>query len=362
MADCQNSSRQMEKCWLNDFASAPRLQRHTQRSQKIIDDVSVSLYTRCATGALLLITFAREIVSMRAAIATLLLAGVVGMSLGAGGPRGEPVNPGKAEGPKIWSAISISRPVFDPDTFTIDRPKVHLGLVNDGTQTLETGLRDSVLVVNGQPRRGEAWDAALKAGLRGDTWEKLAPGEHAGVACQLEDVIKEPGVYRVSWRGKNFESPEVVFRRMPRASDNKPNRAAPQAAAPKPDSPKETQGKLWAVISIIPPVLVPDTSTKSPSGIGLYVGNDGTQAVDTGADDSVLVINGRPQRSWGWQMALKNGPSGPEWLQMPPRDFIGIIRPLSGIVSEPGIYRVSWKGKNFQSPEVVYRILPPKAK
>jgi hypothetical protein len=103
--------------------------------------------------------------------------------------------------------------VFDPHTFNVDRPKVriHLGLVNDGKQVLETGLRESVLVVNGQPRRGAAWDAALKDGLRGNTWEKLPPAEHTVVACPLDDVITEPGTHRVSWRGKDFRSPEVVY-------------------------------------------------------------------------------------------------------------------------------------------------------
>ena len=89
----------------------------------------------------------------------------------------QPSKPVPQEPPKLWAAISISYPVFDPETWTIDRPKVHLGLVNDGTQALETGLRESVLLVNGQPRRGEAWDAALKKGLSGITKERLSPGD-----------------------------------------------------------------------------------------------------------------------------------------------------------------------------------------
>jgi hypothetical protein len=152
---------------------------------------------------------------MRAAVVALLVAGVLGTFLAAGVTWGEPVKPAKAEAPKLWAAISISRPVFDPEAYTADRPKIHLGLVNDGTRTLETGLRESVLVVNGQLRRGEAWEAALKDGLRGDTWEKLPPGGHVGVVCPLEDVITEPGTYRVSWKGRDFQSPEVVYRILP---------------------------------------------------------------------------------------------------------------------------------------------------
>jgi hypothetical protein len=302
---------------------------------------------------------------MRAAVAALLVAGVLGTFLAAGGTRGEPVKPIKENGPKLWSAISIKPPVFDPEMFTIDRPKVriYLGLVNDGTRTLETGLRESVLVVNGQPRRGEAWEAALKEGLRGDTPEKLSPGEHAGVVCPLDEVITERGTYRVSWKGRNFQSPEVVYRIMPRGSSSKPKPAAPQAAN-KPDSPKETQGKLWAVISIIPPLLIREnTSTVDRTMIFLELVNDGAQTIETGAGESVLVVNGKPLRSGAWDSALHNGLiSFDRWEKLPPGDFTGIGRSLHGIITEPGTYRVSWRGKNFQSPEVVYRILPGKAK
>jgi hypothetical protein len=295
---------------------------------------------------------------MRAAVVGLFVAGVLGTFLGVRATLGEPVKPGKAVGPKLWSAISISCAVYDPETFSVDRPKVHLGLVNDGTQALETGLRDSVLVIDGLPRRGAAWDAALKEGLRGDAWEKLPPGGHVGVVCPLEEVITEPGTYKVSWRGKTFQSPEVVYRLLPRAGDRKPKRAAPPAA-PKPDAPNEARGKLWAVISIVPPVLVRDPSTRYPDWIELDLGNDGAQAVEPKAEDSVLVVNGQPQRSRGWQMGLRNGLFSGEWFKMPPGGWTGIMRPLSGIITEPGVYRVSWRGENFQSPEVVYRILPP---
>jgi hypothetical protein len=298
---------------------------------------------------------------MRTAIVVLLVAGSLGTVLGAGGTRGEPVKPGKEEDPKLWAAVSIKPLVFDPYTFTFDRPKIHLGLVNDSTQVLETGLRESVLVVNGQPVRGATWDAALKACLRGDAWEKVAPREHVGVVCPLEDVITEPGTHRVSWRGKDFQSPEVVYRRLPRDSDSKPKPAAAQAG-PKTDAPKESQGKLWAAISLIPPVMLWDSLTRRPAQIELYLGNDGTQAVETGADDSVLVVTDQSQRSWEGKLDLRNGLSGPEWLEMPPGGCTGKIRSLGWIITDPGVYRVSWKSKNFQSPEVVYRIIKAKAK
>jgi hypothetical protein len=299
---------------------------------------------------------------MRTRVAVVLVVGVLGTVLSVGGTRAQPVKP-VPEGPKLWSAIGISPPVLDPDTITIDSPKVqiYLGLVNDGTQALETGLRESVLVVNGKPLQGKAWDAALKAGLRGDTWKKLPPGEHTVVACSLDEVIAEPGIYQVSWKGGTFQSPEVVYRLLPRASDSKPKPEPPTAAAAR-GAPKTSVGKLWAVASIVPPVLVRDTSTIRRTQLFLELVNDGTQTVETGTWESVLVVDGQPLRSRNWSMALRTGLISGTWLELPPGEPAGIVRPLHGIITDPGIYRVSWKGKDFQSPEVVFRILPAKAK
>jgi hypothetical protein len=287
------------------------------------------------------------------------MAGIVLTVAGAGGTIDPQGKPGADEPGKLWAAIGISKSVFDPETWTIDRPKVHLILVNDRTHAIETGVRESVLVVNGKPRPGEAWDAALEKGLGGNTSEKLRPGEQLEVVCPLQEVITEPGIYRVSWRAKNFESSEAVYRLMPRAGESDAKPAAAKAGN-KSGPPKAAEGSMWAVISIVPPVSASGTSTKGPVWIELHLGNDGTQTVDTGADDSVLVVNGQPLRSRDWQVLLSSGPFSGDWPRMPPRRHTGIIRNFDGIITEPGIYRVSWRGKNFQSHEVMYRVLPAK--
>jgi hypothetical protein len=298
---------------------------------------------------------------MRAAVVAPLVAGALGAVLGIGVIQGEPVKLVKADDPKLWAAVSVKPPVFDPYTFTFDRPRMHLGLVNDGTQVLETGLRESVLVVNGQPQRGDKWDTALMECLRGRAWEKLQPGEHTEVICSLDEIITGPGTYRVSWRGKNFQSPEAMLRILPRISDIRPKPTSSQVVD-KPASSNDSQVKLWAAVSIIPPVLIRDTSPIERSQIHLYLMNDGAHTIVTGADDSVLVVNGQPLWSWNWTSALRSGLRSGTWMNLPPGKHTGIVRSLHTVITEPGIYRASWKGQNFQSPEIVYRIMPAKAK
>jgi hypothetical protein len=37
----------------------------------------------------------------------------------------------------------------------------------------------------------------------------------------MRDSFKEPGVYRIKWKGEGFEASEVVFRVMPREKADK---------------------------------------------------------------------------------------------------------------------------------------------
>lgn len=66
-------------------------------------------------------------------------------------------------------------------------------------------LADSGLVLGNGPR--DARSAALP------------PGDHLSFGYALGDHFREPGIYRVSWRGANFRSPEVVFRVLPDRED-----------------------------------------------------------------------------------------------------------------------------------------------
>lgn len=158
--------------------------------------------------------------------------------------------PGAVNGRGLGAVISVNHALFEEDE-TGDL-RVEFTLVNDSKEALEPGIADSRLIINGQehpasdllndsPRetRHKFPEAGSKIARRSNTnvvepsssvgstrptdeaadpagtkspVTKLSPGEHVEFVSQLGNYCRKPGVYRVSWRGRNYASPEVVFR------------------------------------------------------------------------------------------------------------------------------------------------------
>jgi hypothetical protein len=96
-------------------------------------------------------------------------------------------------------------------------------LVNDSDKTIDPELGSSQLLVNGK-ELGDDWSFQMANGIRDDRFEALPAGDHLAMTISfgrdfqgaLGRHFREPGIYRVSWKGKGFQSPEIVFRVMPR--------------------------------------------------------------------------------------------------------------------------------------------------
>jgi hypothetical protein len=115
----------------------------------------------------------------------------------------------------LWVALGVNHVVFRRgDAKGLD---VEFSLVNDSEETIDPKIAESRIVVNGK----ELVDSGLILGNgpRDARFAALPPGEHLQFGYSLGDYFKEPGVYRVSWRGANFRSPEVVFRVLPEKTD-----------------------------------------------------------------------------------------------------------------------------------------------
>jgi hypothetical protein len=141
---------------------------------------------------------------------TAFLVVAVGLLLAADAPKKET---DKADG-KLWAAISVNMPVRTWPTFTTDRFMLYFGLVNDGDKTVDPELESSQLLVNGNELKD--WRFILSNGPRDDRWEALPPGDNLSFGIALGARFEKPGVYRVSWKGKGFKAPEIVFRVMPK--------------------------------------------------------------------------------------------------------------------------------------------------
>jgi hypothetical protein len=115
----------------------------------------------------------------------------------------------KVEG-NLWAAISVNRPIIDGEMMSQDPFMIHFGLVNDGDKAVDPEIESSQLFVNGKELKD--WSFIIGNGPRDDRWKALPPGDHLSFGYALGKHFEKPGAYRVSWKGKNFESPEIVFR------------------------------------------------------------------------------------------------------------------------------------------------------
>ena len=115
------------------------------------------------------------------------------------------------EQPKLWAALSINRPLFHAGW--TKELSVYFTVVNEGNKTIDPKIESSKIIINGVELENSAF--IFGNGIRDQRWRALPPGDSLEFTYALENYFKEPGIYRVSWKGENFETPTIVFRVMP---------------------------------------------------------------------------------------------------------------------------------------------------
>jgi hypothetical protein len=115
----------------------------------------------------------------------------------------------KAE--SLWAVLSVNHPIFKAGQ-TKDL-RIEFTLVNDGDEVIDPKLAESRIIINGK----ELTDSGLilTSAQKGTRFKALPPGESLQLDCPLGDQFKEPGIYRVSWKGSGFQSSEIVLRILP---------------------------------------------------------------------------------------------------------------------------------------------------
>jgi hypothetical protein len=112
----------------------------------------------------------------------------------------------------LWAGLSVNHPIFKAGQ-TKDL-RIEFTLVNDGDQVIDPKIPESRIIINGK----ELGDSGmiLTSVQKGASFRSLPPGESLQFDCLFGDRFKEPGVYRVSWKGSGFQSSEIVLRILPK--------------------------------------------------------------------------------------------------------------------------------------------------
>ncbi len=121
---------------------------------------------------------------------------------------------GNTDQPKtesLWAALSVNHTIFK--TGQTKDLRIEFTLVNDGNKVIDPKILESRIVINDK----ELADSGLVVSSvpKEARFKALSPGDNLQLSVLLGDHFKEPGTYRVSWKGIGFLSPEIVLRILP---------------------------------------------------------------------------------------------------------------------------------------------------
>lgn len=133
---------------------------------------------------------------------------------------------------------------------------------------------------------------------------------------------------------------------------------AAEAAAKLDTADQKKAGSIWAGLSVNHPVFKADQV--KDLRIEFTLVNDGDKVIDPKISQSKIVMNDKELGESG--AILSSDQRGDRFKALQPGESLQFDCVLGDRFKEPGIYRVSWQSAGFQSPEIVFRILPEEAR
>jgi hypothetical protein len=111
----------------------------------------------------------------------------------------------------LWAALSVNHIIFKAGQ--TEDLRIEFSLVNDGDKVIDPKIADSHIIINGKELTNSE---SVFGGVPKDArFKALAPAESLQFNFPLRDDFKEPGTYRVTWKGTGFQSSEIVLRLLP---------------------------------------------------------------------------------------------------------------------------------------------------
>jgi hypothetical protein len=172
-------------------------------------------------------------------------------------------------------------------------------------------------------------------------------GDDLTICCSITgDKGDRPSTFAGYWKAGTY-SMLLVLRRHPAKANTQRKDGV---------SVKKSDSKLWAAISATQPIFHEGDTGPGAFQIHFVVVNDGDKTIDPECESSRLIVNGKDLDDWSFHVS--NGPKDRRWNALPAKDHLSFSYALSKNFAKPGVYKVVWKGKQFQAPEIVFRVLP----
>ena len=115
---------------------------------------------------------------------------------------------------------------------------------------------------------------------------------------------------------------------------------------------------LWAALSVNHAVFRPDDVESLTIEFTLV--NDGKTPVDPKISHSWIIINGQELAESSRLLASDSRDA--RFQSLPPGQQLRLALKLGDHFQARGTYRVSWRGEDFRSPELSFRVLLEKAR
>lgn len=109
---------------------------------------------------------------------------------------------------KLWAAVSASQPIYTRDQ--AEHLQLNFALVNDGDKAIDPKGNSWRLNINGKDLPDSEF--IFLNGPRPWGWDSLRPGQSLAFGISLGERMLQPGIYRIIWKGRDFETVPLILR------------------------------------------------------------------------------------------------------------------------------------------------------
>jgi hypothetical protein len=119
---------------------------------------------------------------------------------------------------------------------------------------------------------------------------------------------------------------------------------------------KPKAGEVWSALTVSEPIVI--AGKLETFHVTFALANDTDHPIQPNVSSWKLIVNG--EECPDSQMIFGNGPRDARWESLPAGDHLLFSYALGDQFKTPGTYTLMWRGKDFESPQVTFRVLKQK--